>query len=163
MKNAVVNIPAFSAGTNAVVEVVADKIDESKRARVEIQAIDVAGNSSTCDPVLATLTRGSPTLPLTGVSFRERYLTISPNGPTGSTVMVNVNGTWFQTAAGQESMTIDLGSAMSVGSENTVTLWASSDTAILLSDVVPKNASISSAARPWWHSAWSQAPLVAGG
>ena len=163
VKNAVVNIPAFSAGTNAVVEVVADKIDESKRARVEIQAIDVAGNSSTCDPVLATLTRGSPTLPLTGVSFRERYLTISPNGPTGSTVMVNVNGTWFQTAAGQESMTIDLGSAMSVGSENTVTLWASSDTAILLSDVVPKNASISSAARPWWHSAWSQAPLVAGG
>ncbi len=157
-KNAVVNIPAFSVGTNGVIQVVADKIDESKRSRVEIQAIDVAGNSSTCDPVLATLTRDSRTLPLTGIASTERYLTISPNGPSGSTVMVNVNGTWFQFGVDQQSVTIDLGSAMAVGSDNTVTLWASSDTTILLSDVVPKNASISPAARPWWHSAWSQAP-----
>ena len=161
-KNAVVNIPAFSVGTNAVIQVVADKIDESKRSRVEIQAIDVAGNSSTCDPVLATLTRDSRTLPLTGIASTERYLTISPNDPSGSTVMVNVNGRWFRAGVGHESVTIDLGSAMANGSDNTVTLWASSDTTILLADAVPKHASISPAAQPWWHSAWSQAPVVAG-
>ena len=70
--------------------------------------------------------------------------------------MVNVNGTWFRAGVGQESVTIDLGSAMTDGSENTVTLWASNDTTILLADAVPKHASISSAARPWWHSAWSK-------
>ena len=161
-KNAVVNIPAFSVGTNAVIQVVADKIDESKRSRVEIQAIDVAGNSSTCDPVLATLTRDSRTLPLTGIASTERYLTISPNDPSGSTVMVNVNGRWFRAGVGHESVTIDLGSAMANGSDNTVTLWASSDTTILLADAVPKHATISAAVRPWWHSAWSQAPVVAG-
>ena len=161
--NATVNIPAFSVGTTSTVQVVADKIDESKRSRVKIQAIDVAGNSSTCDPVLATLTRDSRTLPLTGVSLRERYLTISPNGPDSSVVMANVNGTWFQFGVDQQSVTIDLGSAMTDGSDNTVTLWASSDTTILLADAVPKHASISPAARPWWHSAWSQAPVAAGG
>ena len=35
---------------------------------------------------------------------------------------------------------------MTDGSENTVTLWASNDTTILLADAVPKHASISSAA-----------------
>ena len=158
-QNAVVNIPAFSVGTNAVVQVVADKIDEGKRSRVEIQAIDVEGNSSTCDPVLATLTRGSPTLPLTEVSFRERYLTISPSDPATSLVMANVNGSWFRTSLGHGSVTIDLGSAMTSGSDNTVTVWASSDTTILLADAVPNNATISAAVRPWWHSAWSQAPV----
>ena len=163
--NATVNIPAFGVGTNAVVQVVADKINESKRARVEIQAIDVEGNSSTCDPVLATLTRDSRTLPLTGIAPKERYLTVSPNGdgPASSMVMANVNGTWFQFGVDQQSVTIDLGSAMTNGSDNTVTLWASSDTTILLADAVPKNATISAAVRPWWHSAWSQAPVVAGG
>ncbi len=139
VSNATVNIPAFSVGTNAVIQVVADKIDESKRSRVEIQAIDVAGNSSTCDPVLATLTRDSRTLPLTGIPSKERYLTISPNGPVRSLVMANVNGRWFQVrSADQRSVTIDLGSAMTRGSDNTVTLWASNDTTILLADAVPK-------------------------
>ena len=160
--NAVVNIPAFTVGTNAVVQVVADKIDESKRSRVEIQAIDVAGNSSTCDPVLATLTSGSPTLSVRDIRLAERYLTLIPSDPSGSTVMVNVNGRWFRAGVGHESVTIDLGSAMANGSDNTVTLWASSDTTILLADAVPKHATISAAVRPWWHSAWSQAPVVAG-
>ena len=163
VSNATVNIPAFSVGTNAVVQVVADKIDESKRSRVEIQAIDVAGNSSTCDPVLATLTRDSRTLPLTGIPSKERYLTISPSDPATSLVMANVNGSWFRTSLGHGSVTIDLGSAMTSGSDNTVTVWASSDTTILLADAVPNNATISAAVRPWWHSAWSQAPVVAGG
>ena len=159
VKNAVVNIPAFSVGTTAVVQVVADKIDESKRSRVEIQAIDVAGNSSTCDPVLATLSRESGSLSVRDIRSEERYLTISPNGRASSLVMANVNGRWFRALGlDQQSVTIDLGSAMTDGLENTVTLWASSDTTILLADAAPRNATISAAVRPWWHSAWSQAP-----
>ena len=73
--------------------------------------------------------------------------------------MANVNGSWFRTSLGHGSVTIDLGSAMTSGSDNTVTVWASSDTTILLADAVPNNATISAAVRPWWHSAWSQAPV----
>ena len=155
VNNAVVNIPAFPVGTNAVIQVVADKIDEGKRSRLEIQAIDVAGNSSTCDPVLATITRESGMLLVRDVRSQERYLTVSPNGQERVVVMASVNGTWFraQTDDGQ-TVTIDLGTAMSDGSDNTVAIRSFGDATVLLSDVAPTVGRRLPVAPPWWQSQW---------
>ena len=53
--NASVNIPAFTPGITSTITAVATKINTSKRARVELKATDAAGNVSTCDPEIISL------------------------------------------------------------------------------------------------------------
>ena len=167
-KNAVVNIPAFAVGTNAVVQVVADKIDESQRSRVEIQAIDVEGNSSTCDPVLVSLSSkssGRMRETITDLPYAERFVTLYTSDPGFSFVLVNVNGRWF-TLLGEanEASTIDIGSAMVAGVDNTITMRVWGAGTVMVSDVVPSRASRSRASlrgQQWSTlSAWNNSRYV---
>ena len=59
-KNATVNVPAFTPGLQTVLFVTAEKMDESKRAMVVLEVEDVAGNVTTCDPVVTTVSAGVP-------------------------------------------------------------------------------------------------------
>ena len=59
-KNATVNVPAFAAGIQTNVFVTAEKTDESKRSTVMLEVEDMAGNVTTCDPVLTTLSADVP-------------------------------------------------------------------------------------------------------
>ncbi|MFZ0390232.1 MAG: T9SS type A sorting domain-containing protein [Calditrichia bacterium] len=59
-KNAVVSSPVFSVGTTGPVVVTATKIDNSQGASVVLETIDVAGNSTTCDPVYTTISAITP-------------------------------------------------------------------------------------------------------
>ena len=59
-QNAVVSVPDFAVGFQRVVFVTAEKQDESKRATVVLEVEDVAGNVTTCDPVLTTVSTDVP-------------------------------------------------------------------------------------------------------
>ena len=168
--NATVNIPAFTPGTNAVIDVVADKNNQGQRARVEIEAIDVDGNKSTCDPFMVDLASESGQRTretITGVPAVERFVTLYSSDPGFSFALVNVNGTWFTLLgdAGTGKM-IDVGAAMvGRGDNNTITLslWGAAGT-VLVSDMPPTQASTAQAGLLWprWStlSAWNNSPYV---
>ncbi|MFZ0389563.1 MAG: FlgD immunoglobulin-like domain containing protein, partial [Calditrichia bacterium] len=59
-KNATVNIPSFTVGDTGPIMVTATKIDNSKGASVALETMDVAGNSSRCDPVYTKLSSAIP-------------------------------------------------------------------------------------------------------
>ena len=59
-KNATVNVPDFAAGFQRVVFVTAEKLDEAQRSTVVLEVEDVAGNVTTCDPVLTTVSTEVP-------------------------------------------------------------------------------------------------------
>ena len=58
--NATVNVPAFSAGIQTVVFVTAEKVDQRKRSTVVLEVEDMAGNTTTCDPVVTTVSAEVP-------------------------------------------------------------------------------------------------------
>lgn len=84
-KNATVNIPAFTVGTNDPVIVHAEKINQSKRASVVLEVIDVAGNSILCDPVYKTISSVAPE----GFNLLQNYP--NPFNPT-TTIHFDVAG-----------------------------------------------------------------------
>ena len=59
-KNATVNVPDFAVGFQRVIFVTAEKQDEAKRSTVVLEVEDVAGNVTTCDPVLTTVSTEVP-------------------------------------------------------------------------------------------------------
>lgn len=59
--NCNVNIPSFTVGTTSPVVVTATKINQSAGSTVILRATDVAGNSTSCDPVYTTLSAEVPT------------------------------------------------------------------------------------------------------
>ncbi len=58
--NVTVNIASFTPGTNDPVLVTATKIDNNQSGYVLIEAIDMDGNSTLCDPVYTTLSTIAP-------------------------------------------------------------------------------------------------------
>ncbi|MGI9174234.1 MAG: T9SS type A sorting domain-containing protein [Rhodothermales bacterium] len=59
-KNATVAWEAFAPGTRDAVNVTATKIDERERATVALEVTDLAGHTTTCDPVVTTLSADVP-------------------------------------------------------------------------------------------------------
>ena len=165
-ENAAVNIPAFDPGSNAVIQVVADKIDQGKRSRLEIEAFDVDGNRSTCDPVIVSLSSqsgGRMRETITDLPYEERYITLYGSDPGLAFVLVNANGRWFTLLGdASEATTIDVGSALVAGVDNTITLRVWGAGTVMVSDVVPARARTSRASQRWqqwsalrvWNGVW---------
>ena len=155
--NATVNIPAFAPGITSTITAVATKINPSKRARVELKATDAAGNVSTCDPEIISLSAtdfdgGTAIESVFGFPDADQFVTFYNGGGSSARALVaNVNGVWFQIPA--DSTTIDIGSALNEGMDNTLILWGwGVDGTVLVSDVVPAAPSKGSVAqRLTWH------------
>jgi hypothetical protein len=121
--NASTPLPPFPEGTNDPVVITSTKIDQSQPARVEIRAMDLAGNVVLCDPILTLTVReaGRPVretfshLPRT-----EDTLTVLDASPDLHLEVI-VNGVRFKLKG---AGTLDLSSAMLEGEENLVILSA---------------------------------------
>lgn len=128
-KNATVNVPAFSAGTNDEVIVIATKIDQGNSSRVELEVSDVAGNVTVCDPVDVDIDRdtGKPhNQVLTDVPEAEHWVDIHNASPGIKNLVIYVNGEKFHASGlkDDETRTIDVASAMRPGNDNTIRLEA---------------------------------------
>jgi hypothetical protein len=126
--NATVTIPPFTPGTTAQVHVTATKNIANQSSRVELQVIDVAGNSIVCDPVIEIAARqaGRPvSASISGTADGEEVIVI--NGEPGLTNLdIVVNGTRFGvTGLGDGEMTvIDVSAVVEYGSYATYELMA---------------------------------------
>lgn len=106
--------------------------------------MDVAGNRSQCDPLLAKLDRGpysSRYSIFNALHQRDRYIAFSNIGESILTyALVNVKDRWFfiPTLQPYEVKTIDIGTALVAVDENTVTVWGGGHgTQVMISDVMP--------------------------
>ena len=139
--NANVNIPAFPVGTNAIILVVGTKVDPNAPARVMIEAFDnsAAMNRSECDPVLVSLTSksgGVTRATIDDLPHADRYMTLYSDDSAAGFILVTVNDKWFTVLTG--AGTVDIGSALVEGSDNTITLWGwGANGSVMVSDVVP--------------------------
>jgi hypothetical protein len=95
--NDVVSVPAFVVGTTAPVVVIATKQDQTQSATVALQIFDVAGNATSCDPLVVDLQIGPDGLPVTqtypSVAAAEHYLVLANDAPGIARLTVNVDGT----------------------------------------------------------------------
>jgi hypothetical protein len=126
--NAVVTF-SLTPGTTDPVVVTGTKIDQSKKAQVMLEVKDVAGNTTTCDPVLTLLVRenGKPvTETLTDIPDIESQITIANGSPGIKNLLVTVNGVAFRVNGLKdfEERSFDVSSAMHEGDNNTITLTA---------------------------------------
>lgn len=127
--NASVVVPPFEPGTLDPVQVTATKLDLAQRSRVELEALDVAGNVTRCDPVLMLVLRGTGkpiTETVTAVPAAERYVTILNGTPGLKNLLVVVNGQRFRvTGLGDgQTTTLDVSSAMRPGDDNVIEVQA---------------------------------------
>jgi hypothetical protein len=123
--NITVDIAGFSFGTRDPVTVTGTAIDPAAPIGLTFEAIDLAGNRTECDPVVAGLLResGSPLGQVFGgLPQAESKVTVSNGSPGASTITLDVNGTAFRLTglADGETRTLDVASAMTAGSANVV-------------------------------------------
>jgi len=126
-ENSTVLVPSFPLGTVDPVTVTATKIDQSQGARVELQATDLFGNLTICDPLLVDVPRdtGRPASETyKGLKAEESAVTIDNSSPGLRKLEVEVNGETFRVTglADGEHRLLDVSSAMLPGSSNVVTL-----------------------------------------
>src|SRR5690606_18972171 len=91
--------------------VTATKIKASKGSTVELVVSDVAGNTTTCDPVLAELSAGE-TRSFAGVPAAERFFSVS-DAEGVAAIGVEVNGV-ERIIWSPDGKTIDLGELAAV-------------------------------------------------
>jgi hypothetical protein len=141
--NATVNIPAFTLGTTSPVVVTATKMDQTMGASVTLQATDVAGNVTTCDPAMVTV-NGSAGKPVskvvTGLAQAESTVSIYNNTPGVKQIDVKVNGKLFKVTRlhDGEVRTIDVAAGLKAGNHNTIVLTprgSSGSAEVLISDM----------------------------
>jgi len=123
------SVQIFDRTTGPVV-VTATRIVQSSASQVALQVVDEAGNVTSCDPVLATLTARHGQLGwqvFTDLSEAESKLQISNGDPGLRRVLVVVNGRRFALDGlrPNEIRTLDLARAMKPGDGNTVVLRSS--------------------------------------
>ncbi|HEX9944551.1 MAG TPA: hypothetical protein VGG03_21275 [Thermoanaerobaculia bacterium] len=125
-ENADTVVPPFIPGTTEPVVVTSTKIDQTKRARIEIRATDGAGNVAICDPIHVVFERGSGR-PLRDVFVdvprAEDKVTIRNGKPGFTRVEIRVNGILFRVTGLKrgEERTVDISSAM-VFERNTISI-----------------------------------------
>jgi hypothetical protein len=125
--NATVSIPASTVGTTSPVVVTATKTDQTMGASVTLQATDVAGNATTCDPAMVTVTgrAGKPVSKVvTGVAQAESTVSIYNSTPGLKQLNVMVNGKLFKVTRlhDGEVRTIDVAAGLTAGNHNTIVL-----------------------------------------
>ena len=123
--NATVSIPAFTVGSTAPVAVSATKTNQSIASELALQVTDVAGNVTNCDPVVSNVVGPVVAQTFTNVSSAEHVLTVINGSPGLGTAVAIVNGTTFTMTGlkAGERRTIDVGSAMTAGSANTIKVY----------------------------------------
>jgi hypothetical protein len=139
-QNLTVDIAGFSFGTKDPVTVTGTAIDPNASIALEFEAVDLAGNRTTCDPVVAGLLRdsGAPHgQTFQGLPQAESKVTVTNGNPGANTITLDVNGTTFRLSglADGETRTVDVASAMLPGSANVVSatlLGAPGATALLM-------------------------------
>jgi len=124
-ENLTIDIAGFSFGTKDPVTVTGTAIDANASIALEFEAVDLAGNRTTCDPVVAGLLResGAPHgQTFGGLPQAESKVTVTNGSPGANTITLDVNGTTFRLTglADGETRTIDVASAMLPGSANVV-------------------------------------------
>jgi hypothetical protein len=125
--NADTPVPPFTSGTTDPVTVTATKINQSQGAHVTIQATDVAGNVTTCDPFIALIQRSTgadPQYTRTTVPQAESRIQVLNGKPGLKNVEATVNGFKFKLTGLKdgEVRTVDVSSAMKAGDRNVVTV-----------------------------------------
>jgi hypothetical protein len=139
--NATVTVPTFTAGTTNEVIVIAEKINPNKGARVELNVLDVEGNSTICDPVIEIKVReaGAPErTSISGTADGDEVIVI--NGEPGlKNLDIVVNGQNFRVAGlGDGEMTvIDVSSVVEYGSYATYELTAAGKPGTSATVVIP--------------------------
>lgn len=123
--NITVDISGFTPGTRDPVTVTGTAIDLHFSIAMSFEAIDLAGNRTECDPVVAGLLRetGSPAPQVyTGLPQAESKVSVMNGAPGASAITLDVNGTTFRITGLKdgESRTVDVASAMLPGSGNVV-------------------------------------------
>ena len=137
-----VQIPDHTTGP---VIITATKIDQTKAGQLALRVTDLAGNVTSCDPILATVGRES------GVPRRETFhhvgraesLVLIHNDTPGLTrLLVIVNGRQFEVTDlhDGEERAVDVARAMRRG-DNTITLVAqgkaNGSATVLIADALP--------------------------
>jgi hypothetical protein len=121
IENAAADFTSFYRGTTGWVTLTAAKLDQSKGSRVVVEVIDVAGNKSICDPVLASLKARTQTF--RRLSEKERVVTIRNGRPGFRRAVLSVNGRRFVVALRPGRRTkLNIGSALRAGNRNVVTV-----------------------------------------
>ena len=146
--NATVDIPPFAVGTTDPVIVDAGKIDQTESAFILLEATDVDGNSTECDPVLARLqipaNRHRIRQRYTNVPAVERFLSIKNDAIGVRRIAVAVNGQKVirQRLSPNQEVTLVIGpESMKPGAaKNNIAIWAygkpGGKVTVLLSDGV---------------------------
>jgi hypothetical protein len=121
--NADVTFPAFSPGDKTAVVVTGAKINQTLASQVALQVKDVNGNTTDCDPVLATLTGTHKAVSAGGLAAAEHFVRITNAKHGLRAVHVIVNGRRFVVhVASGHSRLLNVASAMRRGSHNRVRL-----------------------------------------
>jgi hypothetical protein len=128
-KNITVDIAGFFFGTTSPVVVTGTAIDPLAHIGLTFIATDLAGNQTTCDPIVTRVIRenGRPAdQTFTDLPDFESKVTVSNGSPGVRTMDVVVNGITFKlTGLGAgEIRTIDVASAMLPGNGNVISLTA---------------------------------------
>lgn len=116
-----VTLPTFTSGTHDPQVVVGTRIVSSQASQLSIRVTDVAGNSTTCDPVLLDVTipttTQSQTTSLDNLPAAENQLVIHNDTPGLSGLRVTVNGQTYTADGLQDGdvRALDLSSAMTSG------------------------------------------------
>jgi hypothetical protein len=124
--NADTPVPPFTVGTADPVTVTATKINQSQSAHVTLQATDVAGNVTTCDPVIALVQRSNkdPQSSRFQVPQAENKVVIMNGTPGLRNFTVWVNGNAFKLTGlkNGENRALDVSRAMHPGNKNVITV-----------------------------------------
>ncbi len=129
LENATVVIPPFTPGTNDIVLVTAEKINQSLPAHLELSVTDIAGNETVCDPVMVRLRipRGQRRVSETfhGIPEYESFISLQNSSPgvRRFQAVVNGKGRYGLRLQPEEEALIDVAESMVPG-DNTITLSA---------------------------------------
>jgi hypothetical protein len=120
---------ATFAGVTGPVVVTVTKVNQSQSTQVAFDVFDVAGNKTSCDPVLVTLseTPGQPqVLRFTGLPQAEGTIAIANGTPGLRDVQITVNGREFEVEHLRpgKRRTLSVAAAMQPGNANTIALSA---------------------------------------
>lgn len=127
--NLTVDIAGFFLGTKDPVTVTGTAIDPNAGYGLQFIATDLAGNQTTCDPVVTHVVResGRPAdQTFSGLPQAESKVTIANGSPGIRTLDVVVNGVTFKVTGMRsgEVQVIDVSSAMLPGDGNVISLTA---------------------------------------
>jgi uncharacterized repeat protein (TIGR01451 family) len=119
--NATTHVPTFTQGSTSALTVAATKINQTLPSQLALQVKDVAGNTTNCDPLIATLSSSHPSAGAADLEPAEHLVRITNGSPGVDTVTVNANGRQFVVALGAgEVRTLDIAAALHAGADNRV-------------------------------------------